>query len=480
MGLDIRLNQRVDLQLQLKLAPQIIQSIEILQLASADLEELIDKELDTNEFLELASSDEKDSQDSSKNEAVDEAVEGREVELSRLEETGYFENEMPRLKSAINQEASDRKMEAMNNTADGGPSLHEKLLDQFALMELSDAHKHLGRVLIAHVSPVGRFDGDLEAIIANPDFKIEPCLVVADAEFVLSQIQTLEPRGIAARSMEECLLLQLDNDDPQFVLKSRLISEHLEDLQKNRRPKISRSLGISLRDVEDLVQALAALDIAPGQSLADESQAYIYPDILVEWSTEGYDVRLARQKRSLQVSPVFQTIYRSDDVPEEYKAEVRKRVESARWLISAIDQRQDTLLRVASRIIHYQRDFLDFGPHYLRPLKMQQVADDLGIHVSTVSRATHEKYIQTHRGIFSLKYFFSGATTNIDGGVESRTSVKQRVQEIIDGEDKHKPLSDEQIVKRLRESFGVDVARRTVTKYRKALSIPSTRQRRVY
>jgi RNA polymerase sigma-54 factor len=297
---------------------------------------------------------------------------------------------------------------------------------------------------------------------------------------VLNQIQTLEPRGVGARSVEECLLLQLDDSDPHYVLKARLVSEHLDDLKKNRRPKISRSLGLSLRELDDLVSELASLDIAPGQSLADESVAYIYPDIMVEWTTEGYDVRLARQKRSLQLSPVFKTIYRSDEVDEEYKAEVRKRVESARWLISAIEQRQDTLLRVASRIVHYQRDFLDFGPHYLRPLKMQQVADDLGIHVSTVSRATHEKYIQTHRGIFSLKYFFSGATTNIDGGVESRTSVKQRVQEIIDGEDKQKPLSDERIVQRLRESFGVEVARRTVTKYRKALNIPSTRQRRVY
>lgn len=479
MALDIRLNQRVDLQLQMKLAPQIIQSIEILQLASADLEELIDAELDTNEFLELASTD-TPSDNAEPDTSTDEATEGREVELGRLEDTGYFENEMPRLKSAINQEASDRKMEAMNNTADAGPSLHEKLLDQFTLLELSDAHSHLGRVLISHVNPTGRFDGDLEAILANPEFKIEPCMVLGDAEFVLSQIQSLEPPGIAARSIEECLLLQLSDTDPLYGVKVRLVREHLEDLQKNRRPKISRSLGISLRELDDLVHELADLDIQPGQSLAEESAHYIYPDILVEWTTEGYDVRLARQKRALQISPVFQTIYRSDDVPAEYKDEVRKRVESARWLISAIEQRQDTLLRVASRIVHYQRDFLDFGPHYLRPLKMQQVADDLGIHVSTVSRATHEKYIQTHRGIFSLKYFFSGATTNIDGGVESRTSVKQRVQEIIDGEDKHSPLSDEQVVKRLRESFGVDVARRTVTKYRKALSIPSTRQRRVF
>ena len=328
--------------------------------------------------------------------------------------------------------------------------------------------------------PVGRLDIDFETLIEE-----ETELDRDECEFVLHEVQhKLEPRGIAARSSEECLLLQLDPADPCHDLKVRLITEHIEDLKKNRRPKIARSLGISLEQLEELVVQLAELDYQPGKSAVDDSPQYIYPDVIVDWLPDDmgagmrFEVRLASNNYpALHVSDQYRRVLDDKKVPTEYRDQVRKQVDNAKWLISAIEQRQDTLLRVARRIVHYQRDFLEFGPHHLKPLKMQQIADDLGIHVSTVSRATHEKYMQTHRGIFSLKSFFSGATASVDGGVESRASVKQRVKEIIDQEDKHNPLSDEEIVGRLRKYFGVDVARRTITKYRKALGIPSTRQR---
>ena len=328
-----------------------------------------------------------------------------------------------------------------------------------------------------HVDEMGRFDGDLEKLVEEDEE-----LTVEDAEEALRLVQSLEPRGIAARTTEECLLLQIDPADPCADLKRRLIAEHLEDLKKNRRPKIIKSLGITFDDLEELVRELSELDYHPGRSAIDAEPHYIYPDVIVDWTTAGYEVRLASNNYpSLMVDETgYDAVVTAEDVDKEYKSQAREQFEKARWLMSAIEQRQRTLLRVAKRIVHYQYDFLEFGPHYLKPLKMQQIADDLGIHVSTVSRATNEKYMQTHRGIFSLKSFFSGATQSVDGGVEARSAVRQRVKEIIDAEDKKSPLSDEEIVTRLRESFGVKVARRTVTKYRKALGIPSTRQRRVY
>lgn len=483
MALDLRLDQRPEL--QLRLAPQIIQSIEILQLQSLDLQNLVQTELDTNEFLERAAGEETE-EDPAAAPAVAEKVEvkddpnsteGREQEFERLERDEVWDSEMPRAKSALDYEAADRKQEAMNNAPGRPMSLQEYLREQLAVLEIDDKYRAFAHELISNVNDIGRLDADLESLRQG-----YPDLTAEDAEYVLHEIQGMEPKGIAARSTEECLLLQLNEDDPNFTLKQRLVAEFFDDLKKNRRPKIAKALGISLDDLEEIIEELGDLDYQPGRSAIDEQPRYIYPDIIVDWiPPDGYEVRLASENYpSLRVRPTYRRVLADPGLSNEYKDEVRKQVDQAKWLVSAIEQRQNTLLRVAKRIVHYQRDFLEFGPHYLWPLKMQQIADDLGIHVSTVSRATHEKYMQTHRGIFSLKSFFGGATANVDGGVESRASVKQRVKEIIAQEDKKSPLSDEEIVARLKQSFGVEVARRTVTKYRKALRIPSTRQRKAF
>lgn len=476
MALELRLNQKLDL--QLKLAPQIIQSIEILQLPTIDLRNLVEQELDTNEFLEVLPPAEEDRPaEGPEPVAGAEPTGSVETEFDALEAQGFWDDEMPRFKSALDHEASDRKLEAMNNTAGPGPSLHEHLLSQFHMLELDEAMRALGEDLIVHVDSQGRLDLDYHRVLED-----HPGADENDLERAVRLIQGLEPRGIAARSTEECLLLQLDRDDPHYELKIKLIDDHLEDLVKNRRPKIAKALGLELETLDELVHELVSLDFQPGRSAIEEEPCYIYPDIVVDWTPNGYEVRLANSNFPTLVvdENSAEKVVRDKNLPSEYRDQVRKQVDDARWLISAIEQRQNTLLRVARRIVSYQQDFLEFGPHYLRPLKMQQIADDLGIHVSTVSRATSEKYMQTHRGIFPMKFFFSGATKSVDGGVESRSSVKQRVKEIIDQEDKKNPLSDEEIVARLKENFGVDVARRTITKYRKALGIPSTRQRRQF
>ncbi|MCG3134033.1 MAG: hypothetical protein HMLKMBBP_01305 [Planctomycetes bacterium] len=298
------------------------------------------------------------------------------------------------------------------------------------------------------------------------------------AEEALRLVHTLEPRGVCGRTEEETLLLQLDPDDLLYAEKRRLIEHHLDDVTKNRLQKISREMDLPIEDLQLVLEELKSLDPSPGSRLAPEAASLVYPDVVVfeehgQWVVDLVDSLLP----SLTVREDFVRVMNDKDAPAPQRDMARKRVEGARWLIDAIQQRQATLTRVAERIFFHQRAWLDQGDVALRPLKMQTVADELGIHVSTVSRAIADKWAQTPQGIKPLKFFFTGGTENESGEVESRHNVKNRVKEIIDGEDGASPLSDDDVAAKLKEQ-GLDVARRTVTKYRKQLGIASSRQRK--
>jgi RNA polymerase sigma-54 factor len=478
MGLDIRLHQRLDL--QLRLAPQIIQSIELLQLPAMDLLDVIEQELDTNEFLEKATdATPDDSQDTlvAGEEPQGTEAEVKDQEIERYEQMDIWDDPSLRRPRSRDEDFLNGKMEAMQNTASSGPSLQDNLLDQYHLLDIDDRFMPLAEQIIFNINDNGYRACSLDDVIKPVADRFD----IEDAEYVLGRIQRLEPRGVAARSREECLLLQLDRNDPLYDVKRTLIEKHLEDIDKNRLPKVARGLGLEIDELKDLLGELGHLTMRPGLSDHAEANHYINPDVIVEWDGHDYNLRLANEYvPELRLNPEYRIALSSDGVSKEYREYVKKKVDSARAFIMAVEKRQKTLLDVARRIVHYQRDFLDFGPHYLRPLKMQHVADDLGVHVSTISRATSEKYMQTHRGIFSMKSFFTGGTKAADGGMESRESVKHKIQEIADREDKQNPLSDDDIVDLLEKHHGVQVARRTVTKYRKALGIPSSRQRREY
>jgi RNA polymerase sigma-54 factor len=245
-------------------------------------------------------------------------------------------------------------------------------------------------------------------------------------------------------------------------------------------PKVAKETGESIATIKEMLEEFKRFDPSPGSRFSAEEPHYIYPDVVVELVGDRYEIRLEDNSYpQLRVSQSYINMLRNKQVDPDLRKHIRKNVESAKWLIESIEQRKSTLYRVASEIVKRQRAFLDHGVKYLKPLKMQEVADALSIHVSTVSRAISDKYIQTHRGIFPMKFFFTGAAQGSNGAVESRAGVKQKVKEIIDSEDKKNPLSDEEIVEKLK-ALGLDIARRTVTKYRKALKIPSSRQRREY
>ena len=478
MRLDVSLQQR--LSQQLRLAPQIIQSIEILQLPAMDLRELIENELQENEILEVEEAAREPLPVAEERPNVDEEGTDDEAErvFDRLDALIEADRTGPgRLSRAAGEEATDRKWEAMQNTAAPSESLADHLHEQLEVLDLDPEVRAAAEAIIGNLAGSGLLACSLEEVVGAMD---EPA-PLAKAEQALKVVQGLDPAGVGARDHVECFLLQIADDEPDAELKRRMIREHLEDLMRNKIPRIAKALGLTVEGVYRLRDGLRHLSVNPGAAWSSAPTAYIRPDVVVEWEGEEYRVRLVNdQVPRLGISPRYRQMLQDAKGDPKLKEYVKRKVDAAKWLIEAIAQRESTLERVATEIVRRQRDYLDFGVSHLRPLKMQEVADALGIHVSTVSRAISDKYVQTDRGIVPLKFFFTGGTENDDGGVESRVSIKERVKQIIAGEDVASPLSDDEVAAHLSQESGLVIARRTVTKYRKALKIPSSRQRRVW
>ena len=483
MRLELGINVNLKLSQQLRLAPQIIQSIEILQLPAMDLRELIENELQENEALEVLEP------------APDSFVESGTTKNDSQEDDGSFEDDAEKVLERLDelasaergaggyqtrgaaQEASDRKLEAMENAPAADSGLADHLVHQLEEMDLDHDVRVAAEAIIFNLADTGLLPCSLSDVSEGMDFPASP-EVLARA---IAVVQSLEPRGVGARDLQECLLLQICSTDEDAELKRTLLRDHYDDLKRNKLPRVSKSMGLDIKRLYDVMHGLSNLSTRPGAAYSSLPIRYIRPDVVIEWEEGSYIVRLVNDhlprvglsgsvRRMLEQS-------RSDPKVREY---LKRKIDSAKWLIEAIAQRQSTLDRVVKEIVARQRDYLDFGVSHLRPLKMQEIADTLGIHVSTVSRAISDKHAQTPRGIVPLKFFFTGGTENEDGGVESRLSVKERVRDLIDDEDKRSPLSDDEVAERLKARFGLDIARRTVTKYRKALNIPSSRQRRVW
>jgi len=507
MRMETSLHQR--LEQKLRLAPQIIQSIEILQLPAIELQDLVKQEMLENPTLELIEGDpdgpsERDTAGESAEQATtpsaastaadaipDEAppdkrkTDDLETEFERLEgfESTWKESMGPR-SSGMGEDGKDKKLEAMQNTAAKPASLQDFLSDQLHLLEISDREREIGEHMIYNIDDstgwLGHRKEDstfvpyaIEEVVQSMDTPCTP----EEAERVLKLIQSLEPPGIGARNLKECLLIQIGEG---FLFEREIVDKHLDDLKMNRLPKIAKETGKSVDEVKDALAFISSLNPFPGAVFAGAAPAYVIPDVVCELVDGEYEVRLEddyvpRVRISERYKRMFQE-HKSNPAVREY---IKKKIESANWLIDAIRQRQNTLHKIAKEIVTVQRAFLDHGIDFLRPLKMQQIADKVGVHVSTVSRAISDKHMQTPRGVFPLKFFFTGGTMNAEGDMESILAVKQKVRDIVDQEDKRNPLSDEDIALKLKQ-MGYDIARRTVTKYRKQMTILSSRQRRSY
>jgi len=474
----LELQQNLRPELRLKMSPLLIQRIEILQLSSLDLKEMIQQELMENEVLEI----EEPVEDKSLLKEKEKELPGDEnkvdEDLERYSSLAAAEEDAREWRSAKRYDGElDPKLEAMKNTASKTITLQEHLKNQLDLTEADAELLKLAEDIIFNINERGYLLYSLEEILVSMEAEVP----LSRMEEALDLVQSLDPRGVGARNLQECLLLQLDESMSNFHLMRKLILNHVEDVSKNRLPKVARELGVPLSTVQKTIHDIAQLDPIPGRSFRRDEIPYVNPDVVVELIEGNYEIRLEDSYYPrLSLNPAYLRMARDKTLDTNLRKHMQGKIESAKWLVESIVQRKSTLLRVVTEIIEHQKDFLDHGSKMLKPLKMQDIADIVGIHVSTVSRAISDKYVQTHRGIFPLKYFFTGATRSDDGSVESRISVKQKVREIIDGEDKSHPLSDQDIVKKLKEAEGINIARRTVTKYRKALNVPSSRERRVY
>ena len=494
----INLQQSMKMSQQMKLAPRMIQSMEILQLPVMALQERVDQELAENVTLEVEDRDKNvtESEEKAEREKAKDENERSEAEKGPMEvdnddgnaddferlvdmaESWPDDNYTSGSKPSSNRvsEAGDRAFDAMANAPARAQSLHDSLVEQFGYFDVTPEVKSFGLYLIQNLDEDGRLQSGLPDLMSAYGRAIN----YGDAERALALIQKLDPPGVGARDVRECLLLQLSDDLEYRDELEVLISQHLEDLAANRLPAIQRKTGYDLETITAAAEELSHFNPHPGREFRSAPAQAVTPDLAVDRDEEGnYSVRLLDEYTpNLRISKYYIKQLRNspDAATKEY---IKKKIEGAQWLIQSIEQRNETVKKVTEAIVEHQKDFLDKGPEHIHPLKMEEIADKVGVHVTTVSRAVSDKWVQTPRGLFPLRQFFGGGTTNDEGEDVSWNQIRLKLKAIIEGEDKKKPLSDDALVEALKED-GYQLARRTVTKYRKKMGIPSSRQRREY
>ncbi len=459
-----------------------------------ELQERIDQEMTENpvleeleqEQLELEGAEalaaaEQSTQDEGEQELIVDEDSNNAEDFERLDDLDqeipdYFD-ELPRTSVNRVQEFSDRYHDTMANISQRGITLYEHLVLQLRELELEDELFSMAERIASTLDSEGGgyLTIPLESLLRN-DLDQQQLELAQQALFVLQQ---LDPIGVAARNLEECLLLQISVEHPFYRELHLLITNHLEDLEHNRLPVIQKQTGLSIEDIQLIWEELRQLNPKPAASFVEKPVISVVPDLFVHQEDDGRYVVSVEERDipQLCISDYYRRRLKANDANKEEKEFLRRKLNGAQWLIDAIYQRQATLLKVSQAIVDHQYRVIDDGLEAIIPLKMQQIADQVGVHVTTVSRAVDDKWIQTPRGIFPLRGFFVGGTTGDDGEDVAWDNIRIKLQEIIDQEDKAKPHSDDELVRRLKQ-FGLSVARRTVTKYRKKMGVPSSRQRK--
>ncbi len=478
-----------NLSLQQKMAPQLIQSLQLLQMSTLELELEIKQQLELNPLLEETLEQREEVEEPAEEvEALKEEEElpqeSEEVDWDALLDdqfdTGSYNSE--RTEYDPNWEV-DR--EPQENRITAIPPLVEQLHEQLALGDLSIELREIGEYIIGNLDDRGYLGCSVEEIAGDLDVDVEV------VEQVLRTIQTFEPPGIAARDLRESLMIQLALSDlPLAELALEIVRDHMEDLTRRRLTRITRALGISNDLLKEALEVIENLQPYPGSPSSsdynglltlDTEVSYITPDLIVEKEGEEWVVALADGTLpALRINPEYADLLKEPKPkkgPDEVKTYVSKKLNDARWLINAIHQRRTTMLKVANYLVRAQMDFFEHGSSHLRPMVLQDVADAVEMHVSTISRVSNGKYMQTPHGVFELKYFFDSRVSTDDGEDVSARSVKDKIARMVADEDKAKPLSDQEIADRLGED-GLKIARRTIAKYRDQLKIPSQRYRK--
>jgi RNA polymerase sigma-54 factor len=478
MALETKLVQK--LSQNLLMTPQLQQAIKLLQLGRLEYKEAIEKELLENPILEEI----KEEEDSThrKDETT---VQENPVQQDLFEE----ETSAPQQEPKIDWEDYLESFTDVRGSAtpkglhdhEDKPSLeatlaHEESLTDylFSQIRLLDITQH-DQMIAMHL--IGNLDKNGYLCLSYEDLSEQCGCTINDIERIAERLTTLEPAGICARNLQECLLIQLERLGKGNDLEGRIVLHHLDRLQKRKYDQIAKIEGVTLQNVYDAISTIKNLDPRPGRLFSEETVRYIIPDIYVQKVAGEYVVTLNEDGLpKLRVSPYYLTLLKGDDKNSEQRNYLQDRLKAASWLIKSIHQRQQTIFRVTESIVKFQRSFLDNGIARLKPLVLKEVADDIGMHESTVSRVTTNKYVHTPQGIFELKYFFTTGIKTASGSVSS-SSVKERIRALINEEDPANPISDQQLVEIL-VSENIQIARRTIAKYRESLNIPSSSKRK--
>ena len=363
----------------------------------------------------------------------------------------------------------------IENTLSTGTSLSDHLLRQLGEQTDEDRLREIGSAIIGNLNEDGYLDVSIDEIASMGPWP------AGEVERALDLVQTLDPVGVAARDLQECLLLQIRHSGLDGTPCETIVREHLHLLEPHQRPELARRLDLSIATLKEHVELVQGLDPKPGSRLNPVESRYVIPDVSIVKVEDEY-VAVLNDERvpQLRISPVYRRmISKASQSSEETRAYVKKKLESAKWLIKSVDQRQRTIHKVATSIIHFQRGFLDHGIEHLKPLVLRDVANDIGMHESTVSRVVTNKYMHTPQGVFEMKYFFHSGISSAYGEQVSTVKVKERIRKIVAQEDPRRPLSDSRIV-RLLQDEGLVLARRTIAKYREELKIPTSSRRRMH
>lgn len=484
----LQLNQKLSQQLQL--LPQQILYQKLLQLNNLSLEQRIKEELDLNPVLEELPIEDINQVQSEEQAASEfEGLPTDEVEIDKLEiETFTIEDFMNDNPESFSPNYQDEDSEITEIPTPIKQSLNELLMTQLRLLNLSQELFRLGEEIIGNIDEDGYLTTSLEEILKDLELFENIKIPLEQAEKVLKQIQHFEPLGIASRNLQECLLIQLEAKDINPKKKNiarKILTEYFDDFTSKRYEALEKNLKVSREDLKDAINIIQHLNPKPGEgTLSNTDIQQITPDLIVEKIDNKFIVYLNdRNIPQLRINPEYEMIVKkkykkikSGD-EKEIKKFIKEKIDAAKWFIDAINQRKITLLRVMNLIVEKQRDFFEYGEKHLKPMIYKDIAEPLNLDISTISRVVNGKYVQSPVGIHELKYFFSEGLETENGEAISNKNVKIRIKEIIETEDKSKPLPDDEIAKILNNE-GIKIARRTVAKYREQLGIPVAKLRR--
>lgn len=452
------------------LAPQLQQSLAVLQVPMLELRNLIQQEMESNPVLEDDGTESASSEDRSRD---DDDFREEFERLSKLDEEWRDYMSQSGSYSGRSQEDEERRQFFFDSIV-SNETLQQHLVEQLGMSDLSPAERKIGELIIGNIDDIGFLGSSPEEMAQNSGLAVE------EVQRVLNVIQTFHPVGVGAQNLRECLLIQLHRLGKENSLEYRIVDKYLDDLGKHRLPEIARRLNTTVDLVQRAANFISTLDPKPGQIFSAEQSNYVLPDVSVEKIEGEWQISLnGEQIPHLRISNAYKDLMAKNDSTSDVKDYIRDKIRGGKFLIKSIHQRQQTISNIANQILQRQLGFFEEGPSALKPMTMVQVAEAVGVHETTVSRAISGKYMATPHGVFEMKYFFTPGYQTADGTTVSNTSVKEAIEALIAEENPRNPLSDKEIVTLLTER-GIPIARRTVAKYRTESGILPSNMRKRY